>query len=93
MIVLRALLFAVVLAVVPLAPSALCAADQPPVNTICPVTGKPVDTTIPAVIVTVGKGERVKRFAVGIADRAAAEQVKANPGDYIEAAKANRKAK
>ncbi len=74
------------------APMALTAADEPSVNTICPVTGKPVDGTIPAVIVTVGKGERAKRIAIGVADRAAADKVKASPAAYVEAAKANRKA-
>lgn len=71
---------------------ALVAADQPPVNTICPVTGKAVDSSIPPVIVTVGKGERAKRVVIGVADRASADQVKANPSAYVEAAKANRKA-
>lgn len=71
----------------------LSAADQAAVNTICPVTGKPVDSTIPAVIVTVGKGERAKRISIGVADRAAADKVKANPSDYVEAAKVNQKAK
>jgi hypothetical protein len=71
----------------------LSAADQPAVNTICPVTGKAVDTSIPAVIVTVGKGERAKRVAIAVADRAAAEKVKANPSAYVEAAKTNQKAK
>ena len=76
-----------------LLPVVVSAADQPAVNTICPVTGKPVDATIPAVIVTVGKGERAKRISIGVADRAAADKVKANPSDYVETAKANIKAK
>jgi hypothetical protein len=76
-----------------LLPVALSAADQQAVNTVCPVTGKPVDTTIPAVIVTVGKGERAQRIPIGVADRAAADKVKADPSAYVEAAKANRKAK
>lgn len=88
MVVIRSLLLAVVL----LLTGALVAADQPPVNTICPVTGKAVDSAIPPVIVTVGKGERAKRVVIGVADRASADQVKANPSAYVEAAKANRKA-
>lgn len=84
----RCLLFVMVLL---LAPMALNAADQPSVNTICPVSGKPVDSTIPAVIVTVGKGERAKRIAIGVSDRAAADKVKASPAAYVDAAKANRK--
>lgn len=76
-----------------LLPVALSAAEPQAVNTVCPVTGKPVDTTIPAVIVTVGKGERAQRIPIGVADRAAADKVKADPSTYVEAAKANRKAK
>ena len=90
------MLRAVILAVFLLSPVAfatvVAAADQQPVNTVCPVTGKPVDATIPAVIVTVGKGERAKRIAIGVADRAAADKVKSSPAAYVEAAKANRKA-
>ena len=89
MILIRAFLLVLTL----LSSVVLSAADQPAVNTICPVTGKPVDATIPAVIVTVGKGERAKRISIGVADRAAADKVKANPSDFVEAAKANIKAK
>ncbi len=71
---------------------ALTAADQSPVNTICPVTGKAVDNAIPPVIITLGKGERAKRLLIGVADRASADLVKGNPSAYVEAAKANRKA-
>jgi len=81
------------LAIFLLSPLALSAADQPAVNTVCPVTGKPVDSTIPAVIVTVGKGERAQRIPIGVADRAAADKVKANPSAYVDAAKANHKVK
>ena len=87
-----ALLRTLSLSAVLLVSSGLVAADQPPVNTICPVTGKAVDTTIPPVIVTVGKGERAKRVVIGVADRASAELVKSNPSTYVEAAKGNRKA-
>lgn len=71
----------------------LVAADQVAINSICPVTGKAVDATIAPVIVTVGKGERAQRVLIGVADRAAADTVKANPSAYVEAAKANRKAR
>jgi hypothetical protein len=71
---------------------ALVAAEQPPVNTTCPVTGMAVDSSIPPVIVTVGKGERAQRVVIGVADRSSADKVKANPSAYVEAAKANRKA-
>ena len=73
------------------APATLSAADQAAINTICPVTGKAVDASIPPVIVTVGKGERAQRVLIGVADRAAADKVKANPSAYVESAKANRK--
>lgn len=92
MLLIRALVLAAVL-LSPLVPATVTAADQQAVNTICPVTGKPVDSTIPAVIVTMGKGERVQRIAIGVADRAAADKVKASPALYVEAAKANRKIK
>jgi hypothetical protein len=73
--------------------TALTAADQAPVNSVCPVTGKAVDSTIPPVIVTLGKGERAQRVVIAVADRASADKVKANPSAYVEAAKANRAAK
>lgn len=92
MYLIRALFLAIVL-LSPLVPTALTAADQQTVNTICPVTGKPVDSTIPAVIVTLGKGERAQRIAIGVADRAAADKVKTSPALYVEAAKANRQVK
>ncbi len=62
------------------------------VNTICPVTGKRVDSAIPGIIVTVGKGERSQRLVIGVADADAASKVKSNPNAYVTAAKANKKA-
>lgn len=73
-------------------PLALSAAEQSTVNSICPVTGKAIDAALPPVIITLGKGERAQRVVIGVADRAAADKVKANPSAYVEAAKANRKA-
>jgi hypothetical protein len=67
------------------------AADKP-VNTVCPVTGKPVDPGIAAVVVSLGKGERAQKVVIGVADAAAAEKVKANPEAYVAAARANRQA-
>lgn len=94
MSLMRILLLAIfLLSPLALSPPTLSAADQQAVNTVCPVTGKPVDSTIPVVIVTVGKGERAQRIPIGVADRAAADKVKADPSTYVEAAKANRKAK
>lgn len=72
--------------------SALSAVEQTVINSICPVTGKAVDAALPPVIVTMGKGERAQRVVIGVADRASADKVKANPAAYVEAAKANRKA-
>ena len=68
------------------------AADVKPVNTICPVTGKPVDPGVAAVVVSMGKGERAQKIVIGVADAAAADKVKANPEAYITAARANRQA-
>lgn len=73
-------------------PGALTAADAKAINTVCPVTGKTVDAAVPAVIITVGKGERAQKVVIGVADAAAAEKVKADPEAYVAAAKANRRA-
>jgi ABC-type Fe3+-hydroxamate transport system substrate-binding protein len=72
--------------------SSLSAVEQTAINSICPVTGKAVDAALPPVIITMGKGERAQRVIIGVADRASADKVKANPAAYVEAAKANRKA-
>jgi hypothetical protein len=69
------------------------AADPAPVNTICPVTGRPIDPSLPPVVVVLGKGDKAKRIAIGIADRAAAAAIKADPQRYADAAKENRAAK
>ena len=73
-------------------PLALSAAEQSTINSICPVTGKAIDAALPPVIITLGKGEKAQKVMIGVADRAAADKVKANPSAYVEAAKANRKA-
>jgi adenosine/AMP kinase len=62
------------------------------INTICPVTGQPINSAIAPIIITTGKGERSQRVLIGVADAQAAEKVKANPTAYIAAAKANKKA-
>lgn len=67
------------------------AADKP-VNSVCPVTGKPVDAGVAVVVVSMGKGERAQKVVIGVADAAAAEKVKANPEAYVAAARANRQA-
>ncbi len=63
-----------------------------PINTICPVTGRPVNPAVTAVIITMGKGERAAKMVIGVADAESAEKVKANPELYVGAAKANRQA-
>jgi hypothetical protein len=72
--------------------TSLRAEDSKAINTICPVTGQPVNSTISPIIITTGKGERSQRLLIGVADAQAAEKVKANPTAYIAAAKANKKA-
>lgn len=67
-------------------------ADSKAINTMCPVTGKPVDPGVAAVVVSMGKGERAKKVVIGVADVAAGEKVKANPDAYVAAAQANRQA-
>ncbi len=66
------------------------AADPVPVNSICPVTGRPVDKAVPPILVTMGKGEKAVRLVIAVADAEAAEKVKANPELYLAAARANR---
>jgi hypothetical protein len=61
-----------------------------PINTVCPVTGKPIDATIPPVVITMGKGEKARKVVIGVADAAAAERVKASPETYAPAALANK---
>ena len=70
----------------------LGAADLVPINSICPVTCRAVDRSIPPVLISTGKGEHAVRLVIAVADAAAAERVKANPEAYIAAAKANRQA-
>ncbi len=86
--VLNILLLGVTLAVIPNTGFA----EDKPVNTICPVTGQPVNSAIAPIIVTIGKGERSQKILIGVADADAATKVKNNPTAYIKAAKANKKA-
>lgn len=62
------------------------------INTVCPVTGKPVDAQLAPVMVVIGRGEKAKRFAIGIAVASAADVIKNDPQKYADAAKANKKA-
>jgi hypothetical protein len=66
------------------------AAEPAPVNSICPVTGRPVDKAVPPILITMGKGEKAVRLVIAVADAEAGEKVKANPELYIAAARANR---
>lgn len=63
-----------------------------PVNSICPVTGRPIDAAIAPVVITMGKGEKARKVVIGVADAAAAEKVKSNPEAYATAALANKQA-
>ena len=87
------LMFALFLALGVAQPLAAADQDLKPVNTVCPVTGQPVDPTLSPVVVVLGKGDKAKRIVIGIADRSAAAQIKADPQRFAEAAKANRAAK
>lgn len=73
------------------------AADPPMVkgkaiNTICPVTGKAVEAKLTPVVVVIGKGEKAKRYVIGIAVASAADTIKGDPQKYADAAKVNKKA-
>ncbi len=62
------------------------------INTICPVTGKPIDAKLAPVVVVIGKGEKARRYTIGIAVASAADTIKGDPQKYADAAKANKKA-
>jgi hypothetical protein len=74
-------------------PALAADSELKPINTVCPVTGQPVDPTLAPVVVVLGKGDKAKRIIIGIADRSAAAQIKTDPQRFAEAAKANRAAK
>jgi hypothetical protein len=63
------------------------------VNTICPVTGHPVDPAIPPVTVEVMIVQPPEVIAIGVADEAAAEAVRHDPDRFAAAARANRQAR
>jgi len=89
------------------------ATSQQPINTVDPVTGKPIDATLPAVLVpnaevaagspsgTSGgvsgtnmgvQGQEQQWVAIGISEQSSAEQIRANPHKFLQAARLNRKA-
>ncbi len=63
-------------------------------DTICPVTGKPVDAKVPAVSVEVGTGAQRHEVKIGVATKEAAETIrKANPKTQELYAKASTEGK
>jgi hypothetical protein len=63
------------------------------INTICPVTGLPVDPAIAPVVVEVMIFNPHEFIAIGVANAAAAESVRQNPDRYTPAARHNREAR
>lgn len=63
------------------------------VNTVCPVTGEPVDPAIAPVTVEVLVFNPPEILAIGVATEAAAESVRRFPDRYAPAAKQNRQAR
>jgi hypothetical protein len=58
------------------------------VNTICPVSGKKIDPTVEPVKAT----KNGRTVLIGADNAADAATIRANPGKYVDAALANRKA-
>ena len=63
------------------------------INTICPVTGLPVDPAIAPVVVEVMIFNPHEFIAIGVANVAAAESVRQSPDRYTPAARRNRQAR
>lgn len=63
------------------------------VNTVCPVTGEPVDPAIAPVTVEVLVFQPPEILAIGVANEAAADSVRRFPDRYAPAAKQNRQAR
>jgi len=80
-----------------------------PINTVDPVTGKPVDVNLPAVLVPnagpassvgsddmaggTGAGSSDEQWvSIGISEQSSAEQIRANPQRFLQAARQNRQA-
>jgi hypothetical protein len=63
------------------------------INTVCPVTGDPVDPAIKPVTVEILIVNPPEILAIGVANEAAAEAVRHDPDRYAPAAKRNRQAR
>lgn len=63
------------------------------INSVCPVTGEPVDPAITPVTVEILIVNPPEFLAIGVATEAAAEAVRHNPDRYAPAAKRNRQAR
>lgn len=63
------------------------------INTVCPVTGEPVDPAITPVTVELLVVQPPEILAIGVANEAAADAVRSFPDRYVPAAKRNRQAR
>jgi len=63
------------------------------VNSVCPVTGEPVDPAITPVTVEILLVNPPEFIAIGVANEAAADAVRQHPDRYAPAAKQNRQAR
>lgn len=63
------------------------------INTVCPVTGNPVDPAITPVTVEILIVQPPEILAIGVATEAAAQAVRSFPDRYAPAAKQNRQAR
>jgi hypothetical protein len=63
------------------------------INSVCPVTGEPVDPMIAPVTIEVLLFQPAEILAVGVANEAAAEAVRRDPERYAPAARRNQQAR
>lgn len=63
------------------------------INTVCPVTGDPVDPALTPVTIELMLVSPSEILAIGVATEAAAEAVRRDPDRYAAAAKRNRQAR
>jgi len=66
--------------------ASLANVDIKAVNTVCPVDGRPVDSSIPPIT---GRTRDGKRVVIGVCDESCAALVRAHPGWYADDAVAN----
>ncbi|HEX3131993.1 MAG TPA: hypothetical protein VHX44_00250 [Planctomycetota bacterium] len=63
------------------------------INTVCPVTGEPVDPAIAPVMIEILVVNPPEFLAIGVANEAAADAVRHFPDRYAPAARQNRQAR